>query len=46
MFRDKTSLPGLKNKYVSDPETIATTNQSPVVMPPLRVITAGINCSF
>lgn len=35
-----------KNKYVSDPETIATINQSPVVMPPLRVITAGINCSF
>lgn len=35
-----------KNKYVSDPETIATTNQSSVVMPPLRVITAGINCSF
>lgn len=35
-----------RNKYVSDPETIATINQSPVVMPPLRVITAGINCSF
>ena len=35
-----------KNKYVSDPETVATINQSSVVMPPLRVITAGINCSF
>jgi TonB-linked SusC/RagA family outer membrane protein len=35
-----------KNKYVSDPETVATSNQSSVVMPPLRVITAGINCSF
>ena len=35
-----------KNKYVSDPETIATINQSPVVMPPLRVFTAGINCTF
>lgn len=35
-----------KNKYVSDPETVATINQSPVVMPPLRVITAGINVSF
>jgi TonB-linked SusC/RagA family outer membrane protein len=35
-----------KNKYVSDPETIATVNQSSVVMPPLRVFTAGINCTF
>ena len=35
-----------KNKYVSDPETIATTNQSSVVMPPLRVLTVGINCTF
>lgn len=35
-----------KNKYVSDPETITTINQSPVVMPPLRVITAGINVSL
>ena len=35
-----------KNKYVSDPETVATINQSPVVMPPLRVFTAGINCTF
>lgn len=35
-----------RNKYVSDPETIATINQSSVVMPPLRVLTAGINCSF
>lgn len=35
-----------KNKYVSDPETISNTNQSSVVMPPLRVITAGINVSL
>ena len=35
-----------KNKYVSDPETISTINQSSVVLPPLRVITAGINVSL
>lgn len=35
-----------KNKYVSDPETISTINQSSVVMPPLRVITAGLNVSL
>lgn len=35
-----------KNKYVSDPETISTINQSSVVTPPLRVITAGINVSL
>ncbi|UYQ95500.1 SusC/RagA family TonB-linked outer membrane protein [Chitinophaga horti] len=35
-----------KNKYVSDPETVSTINQASVVMAPLRVITAGLNCSF
>lgn len=34
------------NKYVSDPETISTINQSSVVMPPLRVFTFGINVSL
>jgi hypothetical protein len=34
------------NKYVSDPETISTINQASIVMPPLRVITAGINVSL
>lgn len=35
-----------KSKYISDPETILNINQAPVVMPPLRVITAGINVSL
>lgn len=35
-----------KSKYISDPETILNINQASVVMPPLRVITAGINVSL
>ncbi len=45
-FQGQNLITWTKNKYVSDPETIATTNQSSVVMPPLRVITAGVNVSF
>jgi hypothetical protein len=35
-----------KNKYTLDPETSTVINQAPVVMPPLRTITFGLNCSL
>ncbi|HTI10811.1 MAG TPA: SusC/RagA family TonB-linked outer membrane protein [Puia sp.] len=35
-----------KNKYSLDPETSTVINQAPMVMPPLRTITFGLNCSF
>jgi hypothetical protein len=35
-----------KSKYSLDPETSTVINQAPVVMPPLRTIVFGLNCSF